>query len=169
MHIVTQTPRLVIREFLAKERDSYLDHFNDEQVIQYIPKRSREERINIFNKALAAYENSKSTGIWGIFDKSNGAFIGSCLLRNFNDDAGTLELGYSLEQQYWSKGIGSEMASAMVSYGFSANGVHEIVAVTELENTGSMRVLEKAGLSRQDNFIRNGLELAFFKVGREQS
>ena len=163
---IVLTPRLVIREFLPSEEDIYLNHFNDEMVALYIPKRSRDERINIFRTALAQYAGNKKSGIWGMFNKADGDFIGSCLLRPFNNEPGTLELGYSMEQKYWGMGIGTEMVKAMVTYGFSDKDILEIAAVTILENIGSQRVLEKAGLKRMENLLRGGEELAYFKMSR---
>ena len=169
MATIAQTPRLIIREFLPDEETIYLNHFNDELVLQYIPKRSREERINIFRRGLEQYATSKTTGLWGIFSKGNGYFMGSCLLRHFYDEAGVLELGYSLEKKYWGDGFATEMAAAMVAHGLSDQSISDIVAVTELENVGSQRVLEKAGLKRVDNLLRDGEELAYFKTQHHSS
>jgi ribosomal-protein-alanine N-acetyltransferase len=166
MHIIAQTPRLIIREFLPEEQETYLHHFTDEEVCLYLPKRTTDERINIFQTALANYENSKLTGIWGMFNKGTGEFIGSCLLRLFNGDPKILEVGYSMDKKYWGQGIGTEMTEAMVAHSFSDADIDEVVAVTVLENIGSQRVLEKAGLLRADNFFRDGLELAFFRKPR---
>lgn len=164
MSLITQTPRITVREFLPDELETYLTHFTDEQVALHIPKRSREERINIFNNALSQYPVSKTTGIWGMFNPANNGFIGSCLLRPFNDDPTVLELGYSIEQKYWGQGIGTEMVLAMVDYAFADESITAIVAVTTLENIGSQRVLEKAGLKREGDLVRNGEELAFFSL-----
>jgi ribosomal-protein-alanine N-acetyltransferase len=166
MSVIIQSPRIVFREFLAAERPVYLNHFNNEFVTLYLPKRSIAERINIFNNALNQYLITKRTGIWGLFSQTNGDFIGSCLLRPFNEEPGTVELGYSLEQKYWRQGLGTEMAFAMITHAFSHADVSEIVAVTVLENVGSRRVLEKAGFSRVANLLRDGEELAFFKLKR---
>jgi len=166
MSLIAQTPRITIREFLTEELETYLDHFTDEQVTLHIPKRSREERITIFNNALSQYPKTNTTGIWGMFDIITDDFIGSCLLRPFDDKAGALELGYSLEQKYWGRGIATEMAKAMRDHGFADAAIHEIVAVTTLDNKGSQRVLEKAGFKQGDNLIRNGEELAYFKLVR---
>jgi ribosomal-protein-alanine N-acetyltransferase len=166
MAIITETGRLIIREFLPEELEIYLNHFIDERVLQYIPKRSRDERISIFNKALQQYADSKTKGIWGIFSKADDSFMGSCLLRQFADEPDVIELGYSLNHEHWGKGIASEMATAMVTHCFTDTVVTKIVAVTELENTGSQRVLETAGLERVDNLIRNGEELAYFRLPR---
>ena len=164
MGIITQTKRLIVREFLPEEEETYLNHFNDELVLLYIPKRSREERVGIFHNALEQYAVTKNSGIWGIFKKADGNFTGSCLLRPFNNGPGKLELGYSLDRKQWGSGIATEMAVAMVEYGFTCPDIIEIVAVTELPNIGSQRVLEKAGFTRVDNLFREGDELAFFRV-----
>ncbi|MDB5159370.1 MAG: anhydro-N-acetylmuramic acid kinase [Mucilaginibacter sp.] len=166
MSLIAQTPRVTIREFLTEELETYLNHFIDEQVTLHIPKRSKEERIIIFNNALSQYPVTKKTGIWGIFDRNTDDFIGSCLLRPFDDKAGILELGYSLEQKYWGRGIATEMVIAVVAHGFADTTTPEIVAVTTLNNKGSQRVLEKAGFKQGDNLMRNGEELTFFRTCR---
>jgi ribosomal-protein-alanine N-acetyltransferase len=166
MHIIIQTPRLIIREFLSEELDTYLHHFNDEAVCLYIPKRTREERIGIFGRAIEGYAVTKQSGIWGMFTKVNDEFIGSCLLRVYDNDAEKMEIGYSIDKKYWGQGLGTEMTEAMIEYCFTNKGVIEIVGLTTLENIGSHRVLEKAGLQRQEDINRDGEELALFKVVR---
>ena len=166
MAIITQTARITIREFLPEEETIYLDHFNDVLVTRYLPVRSREERINIFRAALEKYTTDKKTGTWGMFNTSDVGFIGSCLLRPFSNEAGVLELGYSMERKYWGMGIGTEMATAMVAHGFSDGNITQIVALTDLDNIGSQRVLVKAGLIRGENLWKDGIALAYFKTER---
>lgn len=165
MHIILETPRLIIREFLPEEQDIYLNHFTDEEVCRHIPKRTTDERIKIFMIATVNYATNKKLGIWGMFNKANGEFIGSCLLRLF-DEPGKVEIGYSMDRKYWGQGIATEMAAALIEYAFTDAEVNEVVAVTTLENIASQRVLEKAGLVRTDNLIRNEEELAFFRKSR---
>ncbi len=164
MKIIAQTPRLIIREFLPEEQEIYLNHFNDELVTRHIPKRTREERSLIFQKALQQYTPTGICGIWGMFNRDNNDFIGSCLLRGFENEPGTLELGYSMDQKHWGNGIGTEMARAMIDYGFLDDDTNTIVGITTLQNIGSQRVLEKAGMKRQENIIRNDEEVAFFNI-----
>lgn len=157
---------MTIREFLPEELDIYLNHFNDERVTLHLPKRSRDERITIFNMALSQYNDTKTRGIWGMFDIGTRDFIGSCLLRPFNGDNTIMELGYSTEQKYWGRGLGTEMAVAMIAHGFTDPTVTEIVAVTTFENIASQSVLEKAGLTREGNLRRGEDDLAFFSLKR---
>ena len=164
MHDIAHTPRFVIRNFKPEEEEHFMSLFDDDQVTLHLPKRSRKENLDIFKKALSDYAANKSLGRWGLFNNTDGEFIGMCLLRNYDDEDGKIELGYVLTRKYWGKGIASEMAVIMVGYGFTHANAKEIVAVTTLENTGSQKVLEKAGLTRMDNFKRDGEELAYFSV-----
>ena len=164
MHIIAQTPRFVSRNFKPREEDMYMSLFEDARVTIHLPDRSREEHIAIFRKAFDDYAEGNVLGRWGIFNNSDGDFIGLCLLRNYENEDGKIELGYVIHQKYWGKGIASEMAIIMVNYALMHIKPKELVAVTTLGNIGSQRVLEKAGFARMDNFIRDGKELAYFKM-----
>jgi [ribosomal protein S5]-alanine N-acetyltransferase len=166
MSTITQTPRLVIRELLPEEEEVFLNHYTDPEVLLYIPKRSREDRIGIYRKAISSYNDINALRIWGIFNKADGDFIGTCLLRPFTFDNTKTELGYSIERKYWNKGIGTEMATAMVNYAFKEMNSAQVVAVTIIENIGSQRVLEKAGFQKMENLLRDGEELAYFEFDR---
>lgn len=169
MHIILQTPRMVIREFSLDEEQVFLNHFTDEEVCLHLPKRTTDERITIFRNAVNNYSLTKKTGTWGMFNKVTGEFIGSCLLRPFDNDPLRIEVGYSMDKKYWGQGLGTEMAKAMVDYAFEDENVIEVVGCTTMENIASQRVLEKAGLKRVDNLLRDGEELAFFVKTRLQS
>jgi len=164
MHIIAQTPRFVIRDYKPEEEATYLALFDDPRVTLHLPKRSRREQIEIFRKAIEDYQADSGLGRWGIFNNTDGDYIGMCLLRNYYDEQGRIEIGYSLSHKYWGKGIASEMAIIMVSYALTHTDANEIVGVTTLGNTGSQKVLEKAGLMRMDDFRRDGEDLAFFSL-----
>ena len=55
------------------------------------------------------------------------------------------EIGYWLGEPYWGRGIMTEAVDALTTYGFDALGLKRIYASVYAPNTGSMRVLEKAG------------------------
>ena len=167
LHI--QTPRFVIREFRPDDLDVYMALYDDEDVILHLPKRSKQENLDIYQNTLNDYAAGKSLGRWGIFTNHDGEYIGTCLLRQFYDQEGKVEIGYLLAKKFWGKGIASEMAQILVCYGFMHTDAKEIVAVTTLGNTGSQKVLLNAGLTRRPNFKRDGLELAYFSIKRQES
>jgi len=165
MHIIAQTKRLTIREFSSDEIETYLDHVTHPQVAQYISKKSREERILIFNNALLNYAQTKAFGIWGVFNNDN-EFIGSCLLRPFFDENEVLELGYTIAPKHWGQGIATEVVKVITGYGLSNTNINAIVACTDLPNLASQRVLLKTGFEQEANSTAYGIELAFFRLPR---
>lgn len=92
------------------------------------------------------------------------------------DDAGngTLVLGYWLGKPYWNRGLITEAAQAMVEFAFTWTAALEIVAVAQVGNSASQRVLEKCGF----RFVEQGFEEAptrrapalcnRYRLGREQ-
>ena len=162
MNIIAETPRLIIRLFNADEEETYLDLYTDERVMQYLPYRSPEEHRQIFYDNLAPADNA--TGRWGIFSKDDNKFIGMCLLRLFDDGSDSIELGYAIGYDYWGKGIASEMAEAVLAWALKKDPKAEFVAVTDLDNTSSQRVLEKIGMQRTGYYYRNDIKLALFRV-----
>src|SRR6185312_5380262 len=98
MPLYIQTPRIVIREFKPEEEEPYMALYEDKQVTLHLPKRNRQENLDIFKSTLTDYAAGKALGRWGIFNNGDSDYIGACLLRNFYDEEGKIELGYSLNQ-----------------------------------------------------------------------
>lgn len=166
MHTIAETQQFIIRNFEPEEEEIYLALFDDPEVTLHLPKRNRAENVALFHTALADYEFGNTLGRWGIFNPADQELIGICLLRYFNGHIAQIELGYVLAKKYWGKGLASAMAKILVDYCFKHVNTQEIVAVTTLTNTGSQNVLLKAGLKRVDNLVKDGQELAYFRLGR---
>ena len=70
------------------------------------------------------------------------------------------ELGYWLDEQYWNRGIMTEAIVQMVKYTFKTFAIARIFAEVLTGNKASIRVLEKAGFTREKVLyrvtIRNG-------------
>ncbi|MGG5208145.1 GNAT family N-acetyltransferase [Chryseobacterium sp. MIQD13] len=165
MRILHQDQNFIIREFSAEEHNLFCNLFEDEEVTKYLPYRSPEQYMEMFEIALADYLKGPF-GRFGIFGAENNDFIGMCLIRNFADVSGQVEIGYTLSKKYWGKGIATDVSRALVVYGFLNTNTDDIVAVTDLDNTGSQKVLEKAGFSRINNLEREDGELAYYIVTR---
>jgi ribosomal-protein-alanine N-acetyltransferase len=166
MRIIAQTPRFCIREFHPGDQQTYLALFDDKEVTLHLPKRTRQENLQLFRDTFKDYVAKKVLGRWGMFNNGDDDFIGICLLRLYYDNPHKVELGYVLSKKFWGKGIAAEMAQIMVAYVLTHTDIPEIVAVTTLQNIGSQKVLIKAGLERRDNIFRDGEELAYFSLKR---
>ena len=60
-----------------------------------------------------------------------------------------LEIGYVLVRSLWGKGYMIEALRAVVDWAFTQPGIFRVQAVCDVENIGSARVMEKAGMERE--------------------
>lgn len=84
---------------------------------------------------------------WAIEDKGTGKVIGSI---GFNEDQfrpamNCKELGYSLSEEFWGKGLMTEAAKRLVEYAFENLNVDILTIKTSEDNKASQRVIEKCG------------------------
>lgn len=164
MHYKNDT--IIIREFTPEEFSLFSSLFQNENVTRYLPYKTPEEYKEMFDKALADYKEG-SFSRWGIFNAQTQDFVGMCLARVFLDNPEQIEIGYTLGENYWGKGLGTEVCKALVEYCSSLNHQKAIVAVTDLDNIGSQKVLLKNGFSRIENLAREDRELAYFVLQKE--
>jgi [ribosomal protein S5]-alanine N-acetyltransferase len=57
--------------------------------------------------------------------------------------------GYVLGKKFWEQGLAAEALRACVDWALAQPEVHRAWAYCDVENTGSLRVMEKAGLTRE--------------------
>ena len=85
-----------------------------------------------------------------IIEKKDGRKIGNATYYNsYIGGAKLLEIGYMIVQGERGKGYCTEAAQLMVDYLFLSMDVNRIQASTSIKNTGSQRVLEKTGFTKE--------------------
>jgi [ribosomal protein S5]-alanine N-acetyltransferase len=67
----------------------------------------------------------------------------------------TAEFGYWLGEEFWGRGVMSEVVPAFVNYCFKEFSLNRISAQTYLSNPASARVLEKAGFVLEGRLRKN--------------
>jgi len=93
--------------------------------------------------------------------------IGYCGLRLLPDRISAVELLYGLGQTHWARGLATEAASALITWGFANLPVREILAFTRPEHVASRRVMEKLGLAHRGETDRYyGETLAAYSLAR---
>lgn len=102
-------------------------------------------------------------GLWMLRDL-DGAIAGRCVLRHL-DVEGTdeVELGYGLHTRYWGQGLATEVAKALLAFGWAELGRDTLVAVTRPDNHGSQRVLAKTGLALEREIVYDGITHLLFR------
>ena len=111
---------------------------------------------NFVRQAEAAGDGGNSQ--WGMFQiilRETGEVIGDIGFHGPPDEAGTVEIGYSVVEQYRGRGLAGESAVAICGLAWSRPEVTRIIAQTEESNAASAGVLRHAGF-REDR-VADGL------------
>lgn len=87
--------------------------------------------------------------MWKILEKKSGIFLGVCGLTLSRDKFRLGEIYYKLRPLFWGKGYATEVAKTLIKAGFEDFDLHKVEAGVAVENKASIRVLEKAGMTRE--------------------
>ncbi|WP_143308758.1 GNAT family N-acetyltransferase [Chitinophaga vietnamensis] len=81
-----------------------------------------------------------------VIHRDDKQLIGAGGFKGRPDAHGLVEMGYEISPDYREKGLGSEMARALIRFAFGHSYVNRVIAHTEEEYNASVKVLQKAGM-----------------------
>ena len=108
-------------------------------ITQEVIRPAIEDKVNEVRKKI----------IWAIFEKESDKFIGEAGITLSANKFKLGEIYYKLMPIYWGKGYGTEVATALISFGLGKMKLHKVEAGVATENIRSVKVLEKAGMTRE--------------------
>jgi RimJ/RimL family protein N-acetyltransferase len=104
-------------------------------------------------------------GAWAVVRKSDGQLLGTVHLLPL-EGGPDIEIGYHYGKAFWGNGYASEVARAVIPYGFEITDEDELVGVVFAENIGSQRVLENAGLRYVGERHCFGFDMMHYRIAR---
>lgn len=154
---VLETDRLTLREFVLDDAAFLLALVNSPGWLKFIGDRgvrTLEDAKKYITERLVSSYRSFGFGFYVVTRKDEDVPMGMCGLvkRDTLDD---VDIGFAFLPEYFGKGYAHEAASAVLKYGVSKFGLKRIVAITNLDNTSSIKLLEKIGL-KFDKTIKFG-------------
>jgi [ribosomal protein S5]-alanine N-acetyltransferase len=99
-------------------------------------------------RILQYYDEYPGLGIWLTIEKATGARLGFHLLNNIQGES-IVQVGFTLVPAARGRGVATEVAAAILQYGFVELGLPRIAGMASLGNHPSQRVLERIGLERR--------------------
>ena len=96
-----------------------------------------------------SYISTHNTGLY------NCLFTAEAFAGLETDISALAELGWILHRDHWKKGYGTELAGALIRFGFAELKLHRIIASCIADNYGSYRVMENSHMRREAHFIKN--------------
>lgn len=142
------TGRLWLRPFAAADIDPLHRLWTDPEVRRYlwddeIIARER-AAVEVANSVASFEENG--FGMWVVMLSGETEVVGFAGLRLFGEPE-KKELMYAMTPRLWGRGYATELAQALLRFGFEQLGEQCLYARTDPPNLASMRVMEKAGMT----------------------
>lgn len=128
---------------------------NDEGVMEFLdhePPSPGKVKLEV-QQLIDDYARWPEFGRW-IAETPTGGFLGwFSLTPREPERLFTLELGYRLRRQSWSKGLATEGSRRLIEHAFLHNStVERIIGTTMFVNERSRRVMEKCGMRYRETF-----------------
>jgi RimJ/RimL family protein N-acetyltransferase len=116
--------------------------------------------------ALLAHERRlvDHPGFLAAVERQSGALIGVFQFEEADGRPAERELGYRLRPDRWGKGYAAEGAGALLRDAFSRAGITRVYAHSLLDNPGSIRVMEKIGMTYVGPWSYRGLPGAEYEA-----
>jgi RimJ/RimL family protein N-acetyltransferase len=144
------TERLRLRRFTPADLDWLAELYSDPDVTRYLggvkPRADIEALLDVW--ILRYYDEHPGLGIWMTIERETGERVGLHLLNHIRGES-IIQVGFTLMKSAWGKGFGTEMAYAVLRYGFVDRELPRIAAIANLGNHASQHVLTKIGLERR--------------------
>ena len=165
---VLETERLVLRRLCLDDAAFILKLLNEPSFLHFIGDKGvrslDDARAYLRQGPIASYEHH-GFGLYRVEIKTSGVPIGICglLKRDTLDD---VDVGFAFLPAFWLQGYAFESASAVLAYGKHTLGLRRIIAVTQPDNAGSIKTLEKAGLTfeRMIRFAEEDDEIRLYGI-----
>lgn len=143
-----ETPRLTLRRLELIDAEMMFHNWaSDEEVTRFLrwdAHKTIEDTRDMIQRWIDNYQY-ESTYYWGMYLK-NGEMIGSIGVTVVSEHDFKGELGYKIGSRWWNQGYASEAAKAVIDYLFQNTDIERIDAFCSVENPGSKKVMEKAGM-----------------------
>ncbi|MFL5260149.1 MAG: GNAT family N-acetyltransferase [Hyphomicrobiales bacterium] len=147
--VIIETPRTIFRRLTADDLDDLCRLYADADVRRYFPEgtldrsHTKQELDSILSDGTG---DGHELTLWATIHKQTCRFIGrSGYVKWEIDGTQATEIAYLLDKEFWGQGLGTEIAGALVQYGFAQLGLRRLIALIDPRNTASIRTAEKAG------------------------
>lgn len=169
-----ETERLILRMWSKKDAPELYEYAKNPNVG---PHAGWKPHASVHESRMIISQMFLTNMCWAIVDKESGKVIGSIGLEEdkFRPDIKSKELGYSLAEDHWKKGIMTEAAKRVIRHAFDDLRLDLLMIKTGDANIRSQRVIEKCGFTYEGTlrkayllFDRSIREVRCYSMLREE-
>lgn len=149
------TARLLLRPPAPDDLPWFMANMNTAAVTRHLGGvRSEVDYVAGFERGTRGFAEL-GFGFWTVILVEGGQRIGKCGIGPISSEAappalrGQFEIGWSLAEAYWGKGLATEAARAVLRHGFLELGLATIHSQTSDSNRASTRLMDRLGVERR--------------------
>jgi len=159
-----ETARLELRPLVEEDLDALVELDGFEAVRAAVDPFA--EQIPDDPLARREYERRfvGRAGFIGAVDRASGRLLGWFQVEDATDASGEIELGYRLRPDVWGQGYATEGATALLEDALRRPGARRVYAHALLSNPGSIRVMERIGMTYAGPWAYKGLPGAEYEA-----
>jgi RimJ/RimL family protein N-acetyltransferase len=147
--IILETKRLILRHQVIEDLDDLWALYCNPNITKYIPDapRTRAKAQEELEWHMHGHPKHPELGLWATIHKESGKFIGRCGLLPWTIEGQyDVEVAYTIAEEHWGQGFGTEAAHAILQHGFEHLNLLRLICLIDSENIASQKVAEKIGM-----------------------
>ena len=147
-----ETERTILRKLTKKDAINFYNLNLDEEVLKFTGDKPF-ENIQSAIDFLTSYDQYEKYGVGrlAVIEKNTSKFLGWCGLK-YCEDKNEFDIGFRFYKNYWNKGFATETAKRCIDFGLRELKINKILGRAMTENTASIKVLEKIGMTFKEKF-----------------
>jgi ribosomal-protein-alanine N-acetyltransferase len=128
---------------------------------------TKEHAAEVIGESVRLFE-AEGLGLWSVKPRGEPRVIGFGGFWFFHDPP-ELQILYGVAEANWNQGFATEIARALIRYGFEELGLERIEASADAPNLSSLRVMEKSGMTFDKRVDKNGLDTVYYSITRPEA
>lgn len=162
-----ETERTLMRPLILADANDFYTLNLDPEVLKFTGDKPF-DHLRAATDFLSRYDQYEKYGVgrFTVLDKSNLEFIGWCGLK-YSPDKNEYDIGFRFYRQHWNKGFATETAKKCLDFGLNQLHLTTIVGRAMAQNTASIKVLQKIGMTFRENFDFEGQKGVIYELNQQ--
>jgi ribosomal-protein-alanine N-acetyltransferase len=160
-----ESERLLFRPFNNDDFDDLYEILSNEKVCEFLPgegKKSSEEIEKWLAYFTRSFNDEQGTTIYAITIKDTTKVIGYGGI-GYVKEFDQLEIMYGFNEDVWGKGYATETSIRMKELAKERN-IKQVIALADINNLGSQKVLKKTGFKEIRQIEIWGLDCFYYEM-----
>lgn len=159
------TPRMSLLPWKPEDTSEFLPIASDREVMRYIGDGLPWSREQVERFVARQIDVQRRYGfcLWQLRFRATGALIGFCGLQPL-DGTDEIEIGWWLARAFWGQGLATEAAREAMRDGLERVGLRRVVAIAQLPNLASVRIMKKLGMKLEREMEWKGVPVAQYAI-----